>query len=286
MRNAAPSAGGRFVRAAALVALGVIVATGAGCRGDRSSKRPRQFFPDLDTQPKYQAQERSTFFKDFAREGRHGEPGERFGRTMRDPVAGTVAFGYKPFTASFEGVDFSDRARFLKDDEAFFEGRRTVLDADGNPVKNEDGSTRFAYAERMPIETILGVPAGSAAFDGKFGELLALGEKKYNIYCIVCHGGTGDGKGTVGVRWSYPLPSWHQDMYRAGGEKGQDGYLFHTIRYGVPNVGDNPPYPLKMPAYATKVSEKEAWAIVAYLRTLQRAADAPAGSVPERGRME
>jgi mono/diheme cytochrome c family protein len=240
----------------------------------------------MDNQPKYKAQERSTFFEDYTEEGRHGEPGEAFGRTMREPVAGSVAFGYKPFDASFEGVDFSERARFLKADEEVFEGRQTVLDADGNPVRNEDGSQRFVYLERMPIEKILGVAAADSTFPARFGEFMALGEKNFNIFCIVCHGGTGDGKGTVGARWSYPLPTWHAEQYMHGGEKGQDGYLFHTINYGVPNVGDNPPYPLKMPAYGSKLSEKEAWAIVAYIRALQRSANAPLNAVPERERLE
>lgn len=273
-------------RTVAVVGLCALVLCGVGCRGDRTTKRPRQFFPDLDNQPKYKAQDRSTFFHDYFEAGRHGEPGQPFGRTMREPVPGSVAFGFKAFDAAFEGIDFSQRARFLKADEAVFEGRQTVLDAEGNPVMNQDGSTRFAYVERMPIEQILGIAPADPAFPGAFQEFLALGEKKFGIYCIVCHGGTGDGKGTVGVRWSYPLPSWHAEQYKHGGEKGQDGYIFHTINYGVPNVGDNPPYPLKMPAYGTKLSEKEAWAVVAYIRALQRAADAPINAVPERERLE
>jgi len=274
------------LRALLLIALCGLVLFGVGCRGDRSTKRPRQFFPDMDNQPKYKAQDRSTFFHDYHEEGSHGEPGQAFGRTMREPVKGSVAFGYKPFNVAFEGIDFSERARFLKADEALFEGRQAVLDADGGPVLNEDGSQRFVYLDRMPIESILGLPSSDPAFPAAFGEFLALGEKKFGVYCIVCHGGTGDGKGTVGVRWSYPLPSWHAEQYMHGGEKGQDGYIFHTINYGVPNVGDNPPFPLKMPAYGNKLSEKEAWAIVAYIRALQRAADAPINAVPERERLE
>lgn len=273
-------------RGAAIVGLCLLALLAAGCRGDRSSKRPRQFFPDMDHQPKYKAQARSTFFEEYHEEGAHGEPGQAFGRTMREPVAGSIPFGFESFAVSFQGVDFSQRARFLKADEAVYEGRVTVLDADGSPVRNEDGSQRFVYVERMPIEKILGVSASDGAFPAKFAEFMALGEKKFNIYCVACHGGTGDGKGTVGVRWSYPLPSWHAEQYRYGGEKGQDGYIFHTINYGVPNIGDNPPFPLKMPAYGSKLSETEAWAIVAYIRALQRSADAPINAVPERERLE
>lgn len=227
--------------AAALVAL-------AGCRGERSDNPPRQFFPDLDNQPKYKAQEESGFFED--------------GRSMREPVAGTVPFGAKSFAIAFEGRDFANRSWYLKDDRRIFEGV--------DPAPGPDGKN--AYVERIPI------PVDEA--------LLALGEKKYNIYCIVCHSGTGDGKGTVGQRWSYPLPSFHDAQYKPGGEKGQDGYIFHTILNGVPNVGENAPYALKMPAYRSKLSEREAWAVVAYFRALQAAHASPLDVVPERERME
>lgn len=245
------------IRTAALVAAALAVAL-AGCRGERTNKPPRQFFPDLDSQPKYKAQDQSEFFED--------------GRSMRDPVAGTVPFGAKGFAVAYEGVDFARRWEYLKDDRRVFEGKEAVLDADNKPVLETDGTIRERYLDQIPLEVN--------------AELLALGEKKYNIYCIVCHGGTGDGKGTVGNRWSYPLPSFHTEPYQRGGEKGQDGYIFHTIRYGVPNIGDAVPFPLKMPAYASKVSEKEAWAIVAYLRALQASQGSPINTVPERERME
>ena len=47
------------------------------CRGERTDKPPRQFFPDMDDQPKYKAQSESPVFAD--------------GRSMREPVPGVVA---------------------------------------------------------------------------------------------------------------------------------------------------------------------------------------------------
>jgi len=229
-----------------------------GCRGERSDKPPRQFFPDLDAQPKYKSQSESTFFADK--------------RSMRRPVQGSVPFGAKPFAVSFNDIDFSKRDSYLRENRSVFDGLEPVLDADGRPVLEADGRPRVMYLERIPIDVT--------------ADLLALGEKKFNIFCIVCHGGTGEGKGTVGSRWSYPLPSFHAEQYQRGGEKGQDGYIFHTILNGVPNVGENVPYPLKMPSYRGKISEREAWAIVAYFRALQAAAASPLDAAPERERME
>lgn len=256
------------------IALGCVAlcAALAGCRGERSDNPPRQFFPDMDDQPKSKAQSASGFFPD--------------GRSMREPVRGAVAFGAKPFAEAVAGVDFSRRGEYLKVDERLFTGAEPVLDADDKAVLDETGQPRVVYLERTPIEAVLGVRKSDPDFSTRYEELLALGEKKFNIYCIVCHGGTGDGRGTVGVRWSYPLPTFHDPKYYPGGEKGQDGYIFHTIRHGVPNLGENVPYPLKMPSYAGKISEKEAWAIVEHFRVLQRAASSPIDAVPERDRMD
>lgn len=255
-------------RAAILGAMSALALLGGGCRGERSEKPPRQFFPDLDTQPKYQPQDTSTFFAEYT----DPETGARYGRSMREPPAGTVAYGRHVSPVGFAGKDFADRAFFLKDGRAFYQGKEPALDAAGAVVREPDGSVREAYVERIPIEVT--------------PELLAIGQQQYNIYCIVCHGGTGDGKGTVGSRWSYPLPAFTAEAYRRGGEKGQDGYLFHTIRNGVANVGDNVPFALKMPSYASKVSELESWAIVAHIRALQAASAAPLDAVPERDRLE
>ena len=247
-----------------------------GCRGELSDAPPRQFFPDMDDQPKYKAQGESHFFED--------------GRTMREPVRGTLAFGARSSLDSFEGVDFAHRAHYLKDSRRVFEGREAVIDAEGRPVLEADGSPREVYVERIPVDEILGLDASAPDYSQRKREgvarMLATGEKYFNIYCIVCHGGLGDGKGLVGVRWSYPLPTWHDPQYLPGGEKGQDGYIFHTIRNGVPNVGDNVPYPLKMPSYAGKLTEEETWAIVAYFRALQESQGATIDKVPERERLD
>lgn len=250
-------------RLAVALAAAALVCVSSGCRGERSAERPRQFFPDMDEQPKYRAQDKSNYFQDY-----QDEDGTYFGRTMRMPVVGTVPFGRKPWDAEFSGISFADRDDFLKESDAFYRGVIPVLDADGRAVLDERGQPREIFLDRMPVPVT--------------GELLALGRERFEIFCIVCHGGTGAGDGTVGRRWSYPLPTWHAEQYARGGEKGQDGYLFHVIRNGVPNIGEAVPYPLKMPSYASKVSEYESWAIVAHIRALQMSQNAPVDALPAR----
>jgi len=222
-------------RITALMLLGASVVL-AGCRGDRSDEPPRQFFPGMDDQPKYKTQSHSEFFAD--------------GKTVRQPVIGTVAFGR---TAD---ADDARRPDFLRADDELYRG----VDAGG------------AWLEYMPVDKLL---AGGQSMN----ELIALGRERFQIFCMPCHGGLGDGKGMVGARWATPLPTWHDPQYRHGGEKGQDGYIFNTIRNGLPNTAGALPA-LRMPAYGSQVDEHESWAIVAYIRTLQRSRNATINDVP------
>lgn len=248
-----------------------------GCRGDTSEAPPRQFFPDMDDQPKLKAQSRSEFFKEYEEAGSHRSGGhgdthgdghgdhgpdlsKMFGRGMREPVANTVAFGLisqveTDGSADFMGKDFGGRADLLRADESVYVGYTPVLDAQGKQVLNPDGTKKRTYLDYIPIPVTR--------------ELIAEGRAQYAIYCTACHGGLGDGLGLVGQRWSYALPNYHDPKYFHGGEKGQDGYLFSVIREGVPNIGGPPTMPYKMRPYHTKVSVHESWAIIAYIRTLQ-----------------
>ncbi|MEM1423364.1 MAG: cytochrome c [Planctomycetota bacterium] len=226
-----------------------------GCRGDRSDKPPRQFFPDMDHQPKVKPQTESSFFED--------------GRAQRLPVAGTIAFGRAPMVNEVMGVDFADRGEFLREDDAYAEGRVYRVAPNGAVEMNADGQPAFEWVEMMPTPVTR--------------ELIDLGQKQYNIYCLPCHGGTGIGDGIVGTKWSYALPNFHADIYQPGADKGQDGYIFHVIRNGVANVGG--PYPLKMPGYARKLTLEETWAVVAYFRVLQARNQGTLDDLPESQRI-
>jgi mono/diheme cytochrome c family protein len=63
-----------------------------------------------------------------------------------------------------------------------------------------------------------------------------------------------------------PPPTFHQDRIRDM----KDGYLFEVISAGVRN----------MPAYAHQIRVEDRWAIVAYLRALQRSRNATEDDVP------
>ena len=97
-------------------------------------------------------------------------------------------------------------------------------------------------------------------------ELLQRGEERFNIYCSPCHGRVGDGKGIVTTRGYLPPPTYHQDRLRQVG----DGYIFDVITNGIRN----------MPSYRAQIPVADRWAIVAYVRALQRSQNASINDVP------
>jgi len=90
-------------------------------------------------------------------------------------------------------------------------------------------------------------------------ENLKLGKKKYLTYCSPCHGNFGDGDSRLKGQFPNP-PSIHSQRIR----NFEDGRLYHIITDGK-NI---------MPPYAAQISREERWAIVNYLRVLQKAKNA------------
>lgn len=179
-------------------------------RGKPSEDPPIHLNPNMDSQPKYEAQEESDFFEN--------------GMTMRPPVAGTVARGD------------------LREDDAYYRG------------KNADGS----LVDRMPVDMTM--------------DLLQRGKQRYNIYCAPCHDQTGSGKGIIIKKGFLPPPSIHLDRLR----QSPDGHFYDVISNGIRN----------MPSYKHQIPVADRWAIVAYVRALQRSQNANAADVPEEVRKD
>lgn len=88
-------------------------------------------------------------------------------------------------------------------------------------------------------------------------EVLKLGKEYYEIYCMVCHGGAGAGDGTVAEKMALRPPSLLTDKAKAY----NDGRLYHIITAGQGVMG----------SYAAQITdEKKRWAIVNYVRSLQK----------------
>ena len=102
--------------------------------------------------------------------------------------------------------------------------------------------------------------------------VLERGRERYDIYCSPCHGRLGSGDGMIVRRGYRRPPSFHQDRLRAAAP----GYLFDVTTRGFG----------AMPDYASQVPTADRWAIIAYLKVLQRSQKATIADVPETGRKQ
>lgn len=90
-------------------------------------------------------------------------------------------------------------------------------------------------------------------------EVLALGQKKYDTFCSPCHDYHGTGISRLRGQFPNP-PSLHSDKVR----NWKDGRIYAVIMDGQ-NV---------MPSYTTQLDENERWAVIHYVRALQRSQNA------------
>jgi mono/diheme cytochrome c family protein len=105
-------------------------------------------------------------------------------------------------------------------------------------------------------------------------ETMARGRERYGIYCAPCHGLGGEGNGMVAQRadalaqgtW-IPPTNVTQEYIRMQ----PVGQLFDTITHGIRN----------MPPYGSQIRTEDRWAIVMYLRALQRSRAGKITDVPE-----
>jgi mono/diheme cytochrome c family protein len=88
-------------------------------------------------------------------------------------------------------------------------------------------------------------------------ELVALGHEKFDQICTPCHGMVGDGQGTVARKMSLRTPPSLHDARR---RQLPSEWIFRVITEG---------YGL-MPRFTTQLDTHERWAVVSYVRALQR----------------
>jgi mono/diheme cytochrome c family protein len=103
------------------------------------------------------------------------------------------------------------------------------------------------------------------------------GRDRFDIYCALCHGSAGFGDGIISARadelaqlgqavWTPPT-SLHDPTVR----ERPDGHIFNTITHGIRS----------MPPYGSQIEAADRWAIIAYVRALQRSQNATISDVPE-----
>jgi len=118
------------------------------------------------------------------------------------------------------------------------------------------GTTNFVATIPVPVTTAL----------------LERGRERYNISCLPCHGATGDGNGITKKIGAMPVVA---NLLDKNAIIIPDGQVFRIIGDGkAPN----------MQGYAANIAIEDRWAIVAYVRAIQRARFATLEEVPAADR--
>lgn len=225
-------------------------------RAARSDAPRWQVFFDMDFQPKKKPQQTTSIFADK--------------RVQRPPVPGTIArgelelsdpyyLGYDPDkTAALEASEATRMVAFKAQDGA-------AQDAKPAAPAPAAGEPNYVWLTEAPIEAT--------------EELFALGKKKFETNCAVCHGFGGYGDGLASQRaanlaqgyWLQPT-SMHEERI----QKQTVGRIYYTVANGKG----------KMAGYASSLTPRERWAVVLYVRALQRSQNAKIEDVPEPRRAE
>jgi mono/diheme cytochrome c family protein len=172
------------------------------------------------------------------------------GRGSRLPVAGTVPIGYEM-------------------------PRMEAAPSPGTPAANTaptpqrvafSTGTDYMNTGKMGPNWGTGIPLEVTP------ELMLRGEQRFNINCAVCHGPSAAGNGIAKTYGLATVISLQDERIR----NMADGEIFNTITHGKNT----------MMSYGPNVMVRDRWAIIAYLRALQRSQNATAADVPPDARAE
>ncbi|QDT95152.1 quinol:electron acceptor oxidoreductase subunit ActD [Gimesia aquarii] len=226
-----------------------------------TSPDPRiHIIQDMDFQPSLKAQNTTNLFPD--------------GREIRPNLKGTIPRGqFKD-----DNIPFYYGLKYLPEDQdvvtiALQDEKKT--DDKKAPADKASAEKPAAPAAVDPVAAKLDKLPWVTEFPIPVTEkLMARGKERYRIYCSACHGLGGEGDGLVSLRamellqgtWVKPA-SYHTENVR----KLPIGRLYHTITNGV----------RKMPAYGSQVTPEDRWAIVLYLKALQKSHQIDADTISE-----
>lgn len=152
------------------------------------------------------------------------------GRAARKPVPGTVPFGY-----TLEGVAYQNGAT------------NSALPG----LKGFSNGSDYYFTGRIDGKYGDGIPL--APLDEK---VLERGKERFRIFCSACHGPAGYGNGIVTQYGLGGVANLHSSAFRAQ----PDGQIFNTITHGKNT----------MASLGANIAVEDRWAIVAYVRALQR----------------
>jgi mono/diheme cytochrome c family protein len=133
-------------------------------------------------------------------------------------------------------------------------------------------SPRPVPAQSIPVEGAAVIPGNGAPTNPVPADetSIARGAELFAINCVMCHGETGQGNGTVSAFLVKKKPA---DLTGPLVQDKTDGNLFISISYGIFNP-DNTLFPDvkfsgQMPPMNENLNVRERWDVINYIRTLK-----------------
>ena len=175
----------------------------------------------------------------------------------------------RPRIQPIQDMAFQPKARAQSASPAFEDGRAMREPVAGTVAQGELREDDHLYRGRV------GGDEWARSFPVEItDELMERGRQRYEIFCGACHGLDGSGEGMIHERavaleqagWVPPT-----DLRSEPVRELTEGELFDVITNGVRT----------MPAFRSQASAEDRWAIVLYLRALQRSGHAPADALPD-----
>ncbi|KAB2907125.1 MAG: DUF3341 domain-containing protein [Kofleriaceae bacterium] len=169
----------------------------------------------------------------------------------------------------FSDMDYQPKA---KSDQAFAEfadGRANRGELPSTVARGHLKSDDAYYRGLANGEWITGLPSQLEVTPA----LVDRGQERFNIYCAPCHGYDGAGQGIVPARVASIGGAWPARNLtdpKAGVIQMRNGQLFNTISNGFNS----------MMGYASQIPVEDRWAIVLYVRALQRSQNAAESELP------
>lgn len=187
----------------------------------------------------------------------------------------------KPPIEVFGDMDRQPKLRPQADSPFFPDGRTSRLPVPGTIARST--ATQIAGKEVFPFEDH---PLNTGRVPGttNYAELnplplteqvMARGQQRFQIYCAPCHGSAGDGKGVTTKFGMAVIADLHDTKTRKVVQQ-PDGQLFETITFGKNLMGP----------YGGIIPSEDRWAIIHYVRALQRSRLATIEDVPAGDRMK
>lgn len=90
------------------------------------------------------------------------------------------------------------------------------------------------------------------------------GKRLYQVYCVMCHGPNGQGKGNLVTSGKFGAVPAYTEPDRINLPVGK---MFHTLTYGKGIMG----------SYASQMTPKERWEVICYIQEFMEAGRADAG---------